>query len=85
MNATRIDSQPETVTGGEKLAAQLLDKNDLARLLKLSPRSISNWMERGMPHLRLGERRVRFIQEDTLAWLKANYSCSRIGKLNARA
>jgi predicted DNA-binding transcriptional regulator AlpA len=76
----KIESMPETDAGD--VTAGLLDKRDLARLLKLSPRSISNWMDKGLPHLRLGERRVRFVAPDVMKWFQENCGCQRIGKLN---
>jgi predicted DNA-binding transcriptional regulator AlpA len=81
--ATDFD-KPETVAGN-KSAVQLRDKNDIAAMCKISSRSVSNYMEKGMPHLRLGSRRVRFIESDVLAWLKTNCGCQRIGKLNGNA
>lgn len=75
-----IESMPET--GAGDMTPGLLDKNDLAKLLKLSPRSISNWMERGLPHLRLGERRVRFVGPDVMKWFQQTCGCQRVGKLN---
>ena len=80
---TVIESTPETGAGnGKSPAVQLLDKRALGTLLQLSTRSISNQMERGMPHLKIGQRRVRFEPEQVLTWLRSTYSCQRLGKLN---
>ena len=81
MNIVEVRQKPE-VAEGSQMSAALLDKRDLARLLKLSPRSISNWMDKGLPHLRLGERRVRFVTPDVMQWFQENCACQRIGKLN---
>jgi predicted DNA-binding transcriptional regulator AlpA len=79
MNKT-AESIPEAAGGNGKSAA-LLDKRGVARLLQLSPRSVSNLMEKGMPHLRIGERRCRFVEADVLIWLRERFSCQRMGKL----
>jgi excisionase family DNA binding protein len=39
---------------------ELLTKSELAEYLKLTTRTVENWMARGLPHYKIGERRVRF-------------------------
>lgn len=59
---------------------KLGDKFAVAEMLDLCPRSIDNLMAQGMPHLRIGKRRVRFDLPDVLAWAKRHYGVSRMGK-----
>jgi len=78
----KIDNKPESVAGECKPTVQLLDKPGVARMLRLTPRSINNLMAKGLPHLALGTRRTRFVEADVLAWLQSSCAVRRIGKLN---
>ncbi len=57
-----------------------IDKDALARHLGLSRRTIDNWLQRGMPHLKLGARRVRFDLREIEAWLHRECRTVRYGK-----
>ena len=57
-----------------------IDKDALARHLGLSRRTIDNWLQRGMPHLKLGARRVRFDLRKIEAWLHRECRTVRYGK-----
>jgi hypothetical protein len=46
----------------------------------LSRRTIDNWLQRGMPHLKLGARRVRFDLCEIEAWLQRECRTVRYGK-----
>jgi excisionase family DNA binding protein len=48
---------------------QLLKRNDLAKTLNCSLRTIDNLQAKGMPCVRLGRSR-RFIATEVIAWLK---------------
>lgn len=48
---------------------QLLTRNDLAKTLNCSLRTIDNLQAKGMPCVRLGRSR-RFIATEVIAWLK---------------
>jgi phage terminase Nu1 subunit (DNA packaging protein) len=74
------ETMPEA--GASDKSPALLDKRGLGAMIQLSPRSVSNLMEKGCPHMRIGERRVRFEPEAVLKWLRETYSCKRVGKLN---
>jgi excisionase family DNA binding protein len=41
-------------------AEPLVTKKEAAKHTSLTPRSIENWMNRGLPHYKLGKRRTRF-------------------------
>ncbi len=57
-----------------------IDKNALASPLGLSRRAIDNWLQRGLPHLKLGARRVRFDLREIEAWLQRECRTVRYGK-----
>jgi hypothetical protein len=79
---------PEASAGQSKPAAisplaPYGDKRDVARLADMrSLRWVDDQLTKGMPHLRLGKRRVRFDLEEVRAWLKERYGTSRVGPLN---
>jgi len=50
----------------------LLTKKEIAAFLQLTPRSIENWQNKGLPHFRLGARRCRFRLADVVAFLESN-------------
>jgi len=57
-----IESEPDLMT-----------KQDVAKFLKISVRSVDNWMRSGfLPHYRVG-RVVRFRQKDIVARLDERY------------
>jgi len=60
------------------------DKFAVAEMLDLCPRSVDNLMAQGMPHLRIGTRRVRFDMAEVRAWAKRHYGVSRMGKDSAQ-
>ena len=60
----------------------LADKRAIARFANLSPRTIDNLMAEGLPHLKIGRRRVRFDLTEVSIWLRQKYGVARIGKLN---
>jgi excisionase family DNA binding protein len=43
---------------------RLWTKSEAAEYLRVTQRTIENWMARGLPHLKLGTRRTRFRKED---------------------
>jgi hypothetical protein len=45
----------------EKPATEILDKRQFGKRWQFSVRHIDNLLKMGMPHLRVGERRVRII------------------------
>jgi excisionase family DNA binding protein len=41
-------------------AEPLVTKKEVAQHLRQTPRTVENWMAKGMPHYKLGARRTRF-------------------------
>ena len=66
---------PEAHTGSLKLGA----KRDVAALLVVCPRTVDNLMQRGLPHLKLSQRIVRFDLEECARWARENFSTRRMG------
>ena len=68
---------------GEKLAAkEILDKRGYAERWSFSPRTIDNFLREGLPHCRIGKRRVRIFVADADAWMRQKFFCQRRGRLN---
>jgi hypothetical protein len=49
-------------------ASELLTRNELAALLRITPAQVSELVGRGLPCLRLGHRTLRYPRADALAW-----------------
>ncbi len=47
-------------------------------------RSVDNELQRGLPHMKMGPRKVRFDLEEVAAWLKRTYGQQRLGKEGGR-
>ena len=79
MNAT-----PESTTPAEILphSSPYIDKKGLARRMGISRRTVDNWLQRGLPHLKLGSRRVRFDLREVDDWFRTHCRVVRRGKLN---
>ena len=67
---------PDTATG-IKLATEITDKRGDARRWQLSPRHIDNLIAQGLPHCKIGARRVRIIVEDADAWMVKQFAIQR--------
>lgn len=81
---TTTRPKPESVTGDMKLTereAHILDKKSYAERWSFSVRTIDNLLRAGMPHLRVGERRVRIIVAEADAWMRQRFGTERRGAL----
>ena len=67
---------PEPPTGNFKFGG----KREVAAMLAVCPRSVDNLLERGLPHLKLGRRAVRFDMEEVKQWAKREFGTARMGK-----
>lgn len=81
-----IDSckQPEPATGDLKLAETenlIADKRQYAARWKFSVRKIDDLLARGLPHLKIGARRVRILIPEADAWMRERFGMQRRGKL----
>lgn len=68
-----------TSDSDSKLAALALgDKDDVGQLAGgMSRRWVDDQMVLGMPHLKIGKRRVRFDLQEVREWLKEKYHVQR--------
>ena len=53
------------------------DKRGYAEHLQFSVRYIDTLLARGLPHLKVGSRRVRIITAEADAWMKEKYGVQR--------
>lgn len=79
-----IHNPPDAATG-TKLATDIADKRSYGRRWGFSPRHVDNLLAQGLPHLKIGERRVRIIVADADAWMKSRFSTQRRGPAVPRA
>jgi predicted DNA-binding transcriptional regulator AlpA len=75
--------QPAATPGNEVVTANCFaDKRAVAAMAGLrSTRWVEIQMTRGMPHLKLGPRRIRFDLEEVRAWLMEKYHQQRNGRV----
>ena len=66
MTESNLDRTPEIV-----------DKRGFAKHWGFSPRHIDTLLARGLPHLKIGKRRVRIVVEEADAWMKEKYGVQR--------
>lgn len=52
-------------------------------MLQMSVRSVDNFLAQGCPHLKLGERRVRFDLVEARNWFAETYRIQRRGAVRA--
>jgi hypothetical protein len=48
-------------------------KRQFAERFSVSPRTVSTWLSRGLPFLKLSERAIRIPRIEGEAWVKSNY------------
>jgi excisionase family DNA binding protein len=64
-------SEVEQAAGPDVSSEELLTVRELAKFLKLHPKTVYEWVARhAVPCIRLG-RRVRFSKSDVSRWLQA--------------
>jgi hypothetical protein len=69
---------PDAATGNIKLAANdICDKKAYAARWQHSVRAVDNWLSEGLPHLRIGPRRVRICIPEADAWMREKYGTQR--------
>lgn len=57
-----------------------IDKRALALRMGIALRTVDNWLQRGLPHLKLGPRRVRFDLREVDEWFRIHCRVVRKGK-----
>ncbi len=66
----------------EAQVSPYIDKQALAHRMGITRRTVDNWLQRGLPHLKLGSRRVRFDLREVDDWFRAHCRVVRRGKLS---
>ena len=70
-------SNPEIAAGDVKSATEVTDKKGFAARWKFSVRHIDNLLAQGLPHYKIGKRRVRIFIAEADAWMKARFGVQR--------
>lgn len=78
----KSDTPITETPAGTKLAADIADKAQFGQRWGFSPRHVDNFLAQGMPHLKIGARRVRIIVSEADAWLKSRFGTRRLGPAN---
>jgi hypothetical protein len=55
----------------------ITDKRGYAARWHFSVRTVDNMLSRGLPHVKIGRRRVRIIVEDADAWMVQRFGTQR--------
>ena len=59
-------------------ASPVADKRAFAKRWLISPRTVDNFLAIGMPHLKIGTRRVRIEIEQADEWMRERYRVRRL-------
>ena len=72
MNATKSEQIPTNH------ATIITDKDGFARRWGFSRRTVDNFLAQGLPHLKVGTRRVRIVVAEGDAWMRENFATRRL-------
>lgn len=72
--------EPASVAGAANSTEIITDKRGFGKRWGFSIRHVDNLLAQGLPHLKIGKRRVRIILADADAWMKERFACRCIGK-----
>ncbi len=75
---------PDTATGN-KTAAEITDKKGYAQRWIFSVRKVDGLLAEGLPHLKIGARRVRIVIEEADRWMLEKYGTQRRDPARIRA
>jgi hypothetical protein len=67
---------------GAKMNGDITDKRGYAERWHFSPRLIDNLLAQGLPHLKIGTRRVRILVEEADAWMRERFGTQRRGPVS---
>jgi hypothetical protein len=67
---------PDAATSN-RLGQGITDKKGYAHRWGFSPRHIDNLIAMGLPHLKIGPRRVRIIIEEGDSWMRSRFAMQR--------
>ncbi len=78
MNAQR-HATPDTAAGDETMAEIITDKRGYAARWHYSVRHVDHLLALGMPHYKVGARRVRILITEADAWMRERFGARRLG------
>lgn len=73
---TQSIATPDTVTGSNGADA-IVDKRGYATRWHFSVRKIDDLLSRGLPHCKVGQRRVRIVVSEADIWMKEQFQTQR--------
>lgn len=76
MTKTQIDTAPDNATG-ILLASPYTDKKGYGKRWQFSTRKCDDLIAQGMPHLKIGARRVRICIAEADAWMQSQFRTQR--------
>lgn len=71
------NNTPDNATGQTSLASPYVDKRAYAKRWQGSPRWVDDLISRGLPHLKIGARRVRIEVAEADAWMQEQFRTQR--------
>jgi hypothetical protein len=74
---TTISSHTPEAAPGLQTAAHVTDKRGYGQRWGFSVRMIDNLLAQGLPHCKVGERRVRILVPEADAWMRERYGTQR--------
>ncbi len=75
----------DAATGVSNLADEIVDKKGFGQHWRHSVRSVDNWLEMGLPHFKIGKRRVRISVREADAWMRQRFGQERHGRVRKPA
>lgn len=80
-NMSQSKPEPKPATTYDTMTPIATDKKGFATRWGFSPRHIDNLMTEGLPHLKIGRRRVRIVVEEADRWMKEKFGVRRLGSV----
>jgi hypothetical protein len=74
---TEIVEQLPAASGRNGVAAQITDKRGFGARWMFKPRTVDKFLQEGLPHLKIGSRRVRIVVSEGDAWMVQRYGTQR--------
>jgi hypothetical protein len=68
-----FDHQKQLAAGATVDTGQITDKRGYALRWRFSPRHIDNLIALGLPHLKIGRRRVRILIPEADQWMRQKF------------
>ena len=74
---TKINTVPTDAANGPTTVAEITDKRGYGERWKFSPRHVDNLIAQGLPHLKIGKRRVGILIAEADAWMRERFGQQR--------